>query len=116
MKHDLIFHIVEKKAYKRLENSGEYRPESLDTEGFIHCSTGEQINDTANRIFENKRHLFLLIIDTKRVEADIKYEEDKEQDEKFPHIYGPLNTNAILDKISLNPDKKGQFHLEFTSS
>lgn len=115
MQHDLIFHIVGKKQFKQLENDGEYQPESLEQEGFIHCSTGDQINDTANRIFSNKRHLFLLIIDTKRVENEIKYELDEELGEKFPHIYGPLNTNAILDRISLNPDKKGNFDLEFTS-
>lgn len=115
MQHDLIFHIVEKKSWKHIEKSGEYKPESLELEGFIHCSTGHQINNTANRIFKDKRHLFLLIIDTKRVESPIKYEDNAEQNEKFPHIYGPLNTNAILDKISLNPDKKGNFDLGFTS-
>lgn len=115
MQNDLIFHIVEKKVWKNIENRGEYSPESIEQEGFIHCSAGHQINDTANRIFKDKRHLFLLIIDTNRVEAPIKYEEVPEQGEKFPHIYGPLNTNAILDRISLNPDKNGQFHLEFTS-
>lgn len=115
MQHDLIFHIVEKKAWKGIESGGEYTPESLEQEGFIHCSTGDKINETANRIFKNKRHLFLLIIDTKRVEAPIKYEEDSELGEVFPHIYGPLNTNAVIDKISLNPDKKGDFYLEFSS-
>jgi uncharacterized protein (DUF952 family) len=115
MQNDLIFHIVEKNTWKGVEKSGEYTPESIEQEGFIHCSTGQKINDTANRIFKNKRHLFLLIIDTKRVEAPIKYEEDSAQNESYPHIYGPLNTNAVLDKISLNPDKKGDFHLEFSS-
>ncbi len=115
MQHDLIFHIVEKKAWKRLENAGQYEPESIEQEGFIHCSTGFQINETANRVFKNKRHLLLLIIDVKRVEAKIKYEEDSDLREKFPHIYGSLNTNAVLDKISLNPDKKGNFSLDFSS-
>jgi len=115
MQHDLIFHIVEKKSWKHIENKGEYIPETVEQEGFIHCSTGHQINDTANRIFKDKHHLFLLIIDSKRVEAPIKYEEDSKLGIEFPHIYGPLNTNAILDKISLNPDKKGNFNLEFSS-
>lgn len=116
MTHDLIFHIVEKKKWKARENSGEYTPQSLEDEGFIHCSTGPQVNDTANRMFEGQRHLLLLIIDVNRVEAEIKYEEDPELGQAFPHIYGPLNTNAILDKISLNPDKKGKFDLEFSSN
>jgi uncharacterized protein (DUF952 family) len=115
MNHDLLFHIVEKKAWKRLENAGQYEPASIEEEGFIHCSTGFQINDTANRVFENQRHLLLLIIDVKRVEAPIKYEKDADLREEFPHICGPLNTNAVLDKISLNPDKKGKFSLDFSS-
>lgn len=116
MPEDLIFHIVEKKVWKKIENSGEYAPESLDQEGFIHCSTGSQINETANRIFHGQRHLLLLIIDATRVNAPIKYDDDSDLKEKFPHVYGPLNTSAIMDKISLNPDKKGAFHLEFTSN
>lgn len=116
MQHDLIFHIVEKRIWKERENSGEYTPESLEHEGFIHCSTGHQINDTANRIFEGRRHLLLIIIDATRVIADVKYEEDPDRGEAYPHIYGPLNTDAILDKISLNPDKKGNFDLEFSSN
>lgn len=116
MSEDLIFHIVEKRTWKNIENSGEYMPESIERNGFIHCSTGAQINATANRKFKGKRHLLLLIIDAKRVDAPIKYEEDPELKEKFPHIYGALNTSAILDKISLNPDKAGKFHLEFTSN
>lgn len=116
MPEDLIFHIVEKRTWKNIENRGEYSPESLEQEGFIHCSTGDQINATANRIYQGKRHLFLLIIDTNRVDAPIKYEEDPDLEEKFPHIYGSLNTVAVLDKISLNPDKKGNFHLEFSSN
>ena len=115
MAHDLIFHIVEKEIFKSSVKDGEYIPESIEEEGFIHCSTGFEINDTANRIFSDKTDLLLLIIDTKRVEVPIKYEKDPDLGKEFPHIYGPLNTIAILDKIDLEPNDEGEFDLEFSS-
>jgi uncharacterized protein (DUF952 family) len=116
MQHDLIFHIVDKKALKKFKNDGVFKPESLEQEGFIHCSTGQQINDTANRLFYNQNHLLLLIIDVNRVAADIKFEEDADNGDCFPHIYGPLNTDAIMEKITINPNKEGDFDIEFTSN
>ena len=116
MRHDLIFHIVEKDTFKSSINDGEYTPESIEQEGFIHCSTGHQINDTANRIFGEAGPLFLLIIDTKRVDSEIKYEKDSQTGDKFPHIYGSLNVMAILDKIEIEPDNNGKFDLEFSSN
>ncbi len=116
MKPDLIFHIVEKKDYKKQTKDGRYIPESIEQHGFIHCSTGSQINDTAERHFKKRRHLLLLIIDTKRIEAPLKYERSEERDQDFPHIYGPLNRDAVLDVITLNLDTQGKFNVEFTSN
>ena len=115
MKHDLIFHIVDKNSYKSSVKHGEYTPESIEQQGFIHCSTGYQVNDTANRFFSDETGLLLLIIDTNRVDPSIKYEEDHETGEEFPHIYGPLSIHAILDKIEIEANEQGKFNLEFSS-
>jgi len=115
MKDDLIFHFTDTETWRAHKNSGEYSPEVLEQKGFIPCSTGYQINDTANRCFAGRAHLLLLIIDTNRVKPTIKYEENTDTGQSFPHIYGPLNLDAVLDKITLEPDESGAFDLQFVS-
>ena len=115
MEHDLIFHFVKPSELKLRTENGVYSPESLEREGFIHCSTGAQINETANRLYKNDENILLLIIDTKRVESDIKFEKDEELNQKFPHIYGSLNTIAILDKIPLSKKEGEKLEIDFFS-
>ena len=117
MKDDLIFHMVPKRNWEQWQQGGIYHPPSIDEEGFIPCSSGNQINATANRIFKGERRLMLLVIDTSTVEAAIKYEMagNSDREEKYPHIYGALNLDAVIDKIRLYPNKEGIFELEFDS-
>ncbi|PAU95490.1 hypothetical protein CK503_00035 [Aliifodinibius salipaludis] len=116
MRDDLLFHITTKEDWKTFNNSGSFEPESLDSEGFIHCSTGEQVEDTANRIFGDKDEILLLVIDATTLHEDIKYEKDADTGEKFPHLYSPLNTNAIIDKITIKAEDDGHFDIAFTTS
>jgi uncharacterized protein (DUF952 family) len=116
MQDDLIFHLVDKENWKTNHKKGEYSPESIEQEGFIHCSSGPQLNDTLKRLFKNNQKLWLLIIDTKRVEPVIKYEKSGNLQQAFPHIYGSLNTDAILDKISLKQGEGEHLSLNFSTN
>lgn len=114
MKPDIIYHIVDKKTWKECSRMGEYTPPSLaeDAEGFIHCSTGRQVNKTANRFFKDKSGLLLIVIATAQLSSTLKYEDTMGHGEQFPHIYGPLNLNAVLDTLSLIPEADGSFDVD----
>jgi len=116
MRDDLLFHITTREHWKEYQNDGRYEPESLEQEGFIHCSSGSQVSETANRLFSDKDEVLLLVIDVSTLGENIKYEEDSESGEKFPHIYGPLNTNAVIDKIDIRAEKDGTFDVGFSSN
>lgn len=116
MVDDLIFHVTQIQQWEEHKKYGEYIPESLDTEGFIHCSKGNQVANVANRKFAGQQDLLLLVIDRATVKSNIKYEIDDETGEKYPHIYGPLNMDAVIDKIELQPDSEGQFGIEITEN
>jgi uncharacterized protein (DUF952 family) len=75
--------------------AGEYRGDTLATEGFIHCSTAEQVVRTANTLFRGNKGLIVLRIDSARVSCRIIYEDTSGTGEAFPHIYGPLNVTAV---------------------
>ena len=116
MRDDLIFHVTTKKYLKNHTVNNRYEPESIDTEGFIHCSSGGQVEETANRIFSDKEKILLLIIDVTALSTEIKYDLDENTGEKYPHIYGPLNTDAIIDKFNIFAEKDGKFSIEFSST
>ena len=89
-----IFHITTLQVWERQKATGSYRPESLKTEGFIHCSDEGQVEQTWRRIFGAKPGLVILEINVKRLKSELRYEEG-EPGEMFPHIYGPVNVDAV---------------------
>ena len=83
-------------------DAGSYRMSTrgltLDDVGFIHCSTREQVEATANRFYGDVEQLVLLTIDPAAVGAPIRYEPPEPgSDQLFPHIYGPLPISAVTD-------------------
>ncbi len=59
-----IFQITDLTQWQAAQASGAYAADSLSAQGFIHCSTGEQVIPVANRWFEGRKDLLLLEIDT----------------------------------------------------
>ncbi|MBG1266422.1 DUF952 domain-containing protein [Nostoc sp. WHI] len=105
-----IFHIANRQQWEQAKDLGSYRADSLDTEGFIHCSKSTQIVKVANKFFFNQKELVLLLIDSDRVQAEIRYEE-AERGELFPHIYGALNIDAVYQVIDFEAGEDGFFEL-----
>lgn len=115
MRNDLLFHITTRDDWKQHQRGGNYEPESFEKEGFIHCSTGSQLEDTANRLFGDEDEVLLLVIDVSMVREDLKYEKDEETGEEFPHIYAPLRISYVIDKIDIKAEDNGKFSIDFTS-
>ncbi|BAZ29786.1 hypothetical protein NIES4074_22330 [Cylindrospermum sp. NIES-4074] len=105
-----IFHITQGQQWQEAKKLGTYRGDTLDTEGFIHCSQATQLVKVANRFFANQQGLVVLFIDVEQVQAEIRYEL-AEVDELFPHIYGALNIDAVFQVIDLQPGEDGFFEL-----
>lgn len=95
--------------WERAKREGNYEAPSLASEGFIHCSTGDQVIRTANRLFQGQTGLVLLEIDSLKVGAEIKYENCEGGEEAFPHIYGPLDPGSVVRVMALEPGEDGSF-------
>ncbi len=104
-----IFHITKQENWYKAKVKGQYDFCSLYTEGFIHCSTKDQYLKVANARFKNEDGLVLLAIDESAVTCEIKYENLEGGSENFPHIYGPLNVEAVMDVFELKTDETGEF-------
>ena len=106
----IILHICAAGDWEAARPTGAYRSASLETEGFIHCSTPAQAADSAMRHFVGQNDLVLLSIDADKVEAEIKYELAANGN-TYPHIYGPLNTSAVVDVVPFPRNPDGTFTL-----
>jgi uncharacterized protein (DUF952 family) len=91
-----IYHIVSKNEWQKFTFSNKYSPPSLQSEGFIHCSTKNQLKSTIQRFFPDQTDLLILSIDPLKVKPEIKYEAAKDVNGLHPHIYGPLNLDAVI--------------------
>ena len=105
----IFYHITTPKAWAEAQTAGSYRSDSLTSEGFIHCSKPAQIIATANHYYRGQHGLVLLAIASEQVEAEIRQENTSGGGELFPHIYGPLNLNAVTAIFPFEPDEDGQF-------
>ena len=110
----IIFHIAQSEAWVNIEHQtapGFYRPETFSTEGFVHCSTRDQVVKVAAARFRGQTGLVLLCIDTDKVIAEIRYENLEGGRELFPHIYGEINTGAVVHVAEFEPGADGCFAL-----
>jgi glutathione S-transferase len=109
----LIYHIAEAADWEQARRAGQYttsaRGVTLAEEGFIHASQAAQVARVANAYFQGAPELVLLIIDTERVGPEIRYELVPGQDLPYPHIYGPLNPDAVLETRPFAPGPDGLF-------
>ena len=95
-----IFHLAVPDDWAAAFDLGEYtmstRGVTLEQEGFIHCSTRKQMQDTANRFYGDLDQLVVLTIDPLLVPSPIVFEPPApDMDVLFPHIYGPLPIAAV---------------------
>jgi uncharacterized protein (DUF952 family) len=110
----VIYHIATRADWDRALRDGEYTTSTagrtLAEEGFIHASGPDQVNGVANRYYRGIRdELLVLVIDTGRVRAQIRYEDVPGAGAPYPHIYGPLNADAVIATRALRAGPDGTF-------
>jgi uncharacterized protein (DUF952 family) len=105
-----IFHITQRQQWEAAQRQSIYRCDSLDTEGFIHCSTLAQVVRVANSFYRGQSGLMLLEIASDRLRSKLQYDVI-ETGEAFPHLYGPLNIDAVIQVLDFAPQADGSFAL-----
>jgi 2-C-methyl-D-erythritol 4-phosphate cytidylyltransferase len=104
-----LYHIATRAEWELSKSTGWYRGDTLDSEGFIHCSAVDQVLAVANSIFPGRRDLVLLCIDDSRLSSELRWERSAGM--VFPHVYGPLNANAVIAALEFRPREDGTFEL-----
>jgi len=102
-----ILHITTDAAWAKAREDGELTTPSLAEEGFIHCSTFAQAESTADRIFRGSGDLLTLELEIARLGSELKWERATDVGDEFPHIYGPLNIDAVVGTRALRETDDG---------
>jgi uncharacterized protein (DUF952 family) len=91
-----IYHIVLPEVWETAKDRPSYQAESLETEGFIHCSYESQLDGVISRYYSGTERITVLKLDTEKLRSKL-IEEPSTNGEIYPHLYGRLNLDAIVD-------------------
>ncbi|SCL31041.1 DUF952 domain-containing protein [Micromonospora inyonensis] len=110
----MLFHIAEAADWQRAHEAGDYRMSTrgrtLADEGFIHASRCDQVLGVAEAFYADAGPLLLLHIDPARLTAPVR-DDEVAPGVVFPHIYGPLNLDAVTAVTPLLRAADGAFLL-----
>ncbi len=107
---NVIYHLVPVDYWEAQLLQQSYVPSDYVREGFIHCTKGaDQIAIVANRYYrDDPREWLVLVLDEQAITSEIKYEPGGDR-QLYPHIYGPLNRDAIREVQRMPRDVDGTF-------
>lgn len=97
----LIYHVTTKQEWEAAQEKGYYTAPSLKTEGFIHCSEERQVKGVLERYYKGKTDLLKLVIDPQKLQYELKYELAPSVNENFPHVYGSINLDAVVNVVKI---------------
>jgi uncharacterized protein (DUF952 family) len=97
----IIYHVTTKQEWTNAVEQGFYESPSLAAEGFIHCSQENQVAGVLERYFAGQKDLVKLGIDTDKLSSRYVFEWSPSVEDTFPHIYGPINTDAVIEVVNI---------------
>lgn len=110
----VTYHLVPESVWAARGGAETYVPEAYEADGFIHLTNGlDELVKVANMFYKaDDRAYVVLALDVNRIASDVRYDDTGEI---YPHIYGPLNTDAVVDTFAVERDSDGTF-LGFTKA
>ena len=97
----MIYHITTLSRWKASLIKGFHEADSLTSEGFIHASDSHQLKGVLERFYQDQKDLLLLHINETKLTSVFKYEMAPSVNELFPHIYGSINIDAVIETSSI---------------
>ena len=92
----IIYHIVTPETWEKFKDENEYEAESLQSEGFIHCSYRSQLEEVLRRYYTGEKKVLILHINPHRLTAPLVAEASTNR-EIYPHVYGKIGKSAIAE-------------------
>jgi len=102
MESEYIYHVTTLKEWEAAKIKNEYKPVGYEQYGFIHCSIEKQIPGVLDRFYKGQTGLVKLKIEKEKVQRPVLFELALDLDELFPHIYGALNLDSVVEVTAIS--------------
>lgn len=105
----MIIHCMTEKEWIKVKFQKEWGQGSLKKCGFVHCSTPDNFPLVAPNFKNVDEPLVIVCLDEDKLLSEVKYEEFEDSGEFYPHIYGLINNDAVIDVLPFIKDSKGNY-------
>lgn len=104
----ITYHLCPEEVWDRQKAGDEYTPEPFAQDGFIHCTNGlDELIKVGNMFYTDEhRPLTVLVLNVADISSPVRYDDEYET---YPHIYGPLNTSAVVGQLDVQRNDDGTF-------
>ena len=101
MSEDLIYHCCPTEAWDAAQAVGAYTGSPDDQrDGFIHFSTHAQVRTSTAKHRAGQAGLILLVVSAENLGTALRWEPSR-GGQLFPHLYGDLPVDAVVEAIDL---------------
>jgi len=110
----VILHISSHDEWAADRERGELRPASLAEVGFVHCSDPGSVHLPADLFYAGRTDLVLLVVDPAKLTVPVRWEPGEPAHPTgvwFPHVYGPIQVEAVVRVVDFPPAADGTFRL-----
>lgn len=104
-----LYHITERSTWEQAKSNGYYLPIAYGKDGFIHCSLENQVIRVANSFYRDVNDLVLIKLDDTKLVSAVIFENLERKEELFPHLYGPITLDAVIEVLPLCLNEQGNF-------
>lgn len=105
----MILHCMKKSEWEKKKDKECWGQESIDANGFIHCSTIEYFWRVAPNFYNTAEEFVLVCIDEDKLKSEVKYEEWDNTGRCYPHIYGLVNNDAVVNVLPFLKGENGEY-------
>jgi glutathione S-transferase len=93
-----IFHLATPDQWADAQATGQIAPPSLTAEGFVHCSTQDQLAGTIERHFAGVDELVVLRLHDAGLEGHLRWEESH-PGASYPHVHRAIALDEVAEVI-----------------
>lgn len=107
-----IYHLVPTSYWNTWPTQQPFLPAAYAHDGFIHCTAGDALMlKVANNWYQSHPGTYVvLVIDTELLTSELRWEQPADHlAPLFPHIYGPINQEAIVAIRAVQRAPDGEF-------
>lgn len=105
----MIAHCMKKSQWNRIKDEAYWGRENIEAEGFIHCSPVKYLWRVLPNFEKEEEELVIVCMDETKLEAEVRYEDDGNCGRSYPHIYGVINSDAVMMVLDYLKDEHGHY-------